>query len=266
MIKTIKTLIDGVTLTFDPQKDGWIPHQYEETKQYSSFYPLQRDWTMVDVGGWIGLWATWAALHVDRVIALEPVSYTFQRLKENIHQNRGNTIIQKLAIGKKTGTAEIDVTGLPAASTMIPGAWNYGAEFLYEGGSKETVNVKTWDDWVYDERLEKIHLMNMDVEGGELSVLDGMNTVLPERISVARYHIPSPFHLIFQTLHEKGYVLDGFAYYDRNAKNRGKPHSAFFRLKDIPFQTPELYEMGEYELPTAEEADAGLPFYWGDTL
>ncbi len=264
-MRIIETLVDKRKFAFEPKRDAWIPHQYEETKQYDTFFGFNPEWTVVDVGGWVGLWMVWVAPYVKKVYVIEPVPEFFDTLTQNVKLNNfANVELFNFALFSKTGSAEMDkITVAPVASTLIRGAWGYGAEWLYEGATKMLVPCLTWDDWVEKHDITEINLFKMDVEGAELDVLSKMTKVLPERISIAVYHIPSPFPKIFNVLTEKGYILDGLGYYDKHAKNKGKPHSGFFRRKDIPFQTHQTYTMQEYELPTKEEMDAGIPFYWG---
>lgn len=261
----IETLLDKRKFAFNPHRDGWLPHLYEENKQIETFYGFKPDWTVVEAGAWIGTWLIWAAPQVEKVYALEPVPELMELLRQNIELNGFKNIrLFESALFGKTGKAEMDVTVKPAASTLVD-AWSHGAEWLYEGGRKITIQTYTWDDWVKENNIEEVNLFKLDVEGAELSILMGLDTVLPERIAIAIYHIPSPLHLIFQMLHEKGYILDGFGYYDYHARNQGKPHTGFFRRKDIPFQTPESYKIGPYERPTEKQMAAGIPFYWGET-
>lgn len=261
MIK-IETLQDKRKFTFDPQHDGWIPHQYEETKQYDTFYKLKSDWVVVDVGAWIGLWVIWVAPLVKKVYALEPVPELIRTLRKNVKLNKFTNIeLFEAALFSETGLVEMDITGKPSASTLVD-AWRHGGQWLYEGGRKIKVQTYTWDDWVTKNNVEKVNLLKMDVEGAELDILLMMNKVLPERLAVAVYHLDSPLQELVELLHGKGYVLEGFGYYDCNAPNKGKPHSGFFRHKDVAYETPEHYLLGYYELPSREMMNRGIPFYW----
>lgn len=254
--------MDGRHFGFDPARDGWIPHQYEETKQYDTFYDFESGWVVVDVGAWIGIWVIWVAPFVKKIYALEPVPEIINALRQNVKLNGfTNVELFESAMFSKTGSAKMDVTGNPSASTLVD-AWRHGAAWLYEGGRTITVQTYRWDDWVTKNGIHKINLLKMDVEGAELDVLSGMSKVLPERMAIAIYHLDSPLHALVEALHEKGYVLEGFGYYDKNAPNKGKPHSGFFRHKNVPYETPRRYMMGKYELPTRELMNQGLPFYW----
>ena len=74
---------DGRMFEFDPHIDGWIPHNYEETKHYDSFFPMEPDWTVVELGAWLGLFTLWTHRRVRDVYAVEPHPGTFERLKNN---------------------------------------------------------------------------------------------------------------------------------------------------------------------------------------
>ncbi len=257
----IRTFRDKKRFIFEPLSAGWIPHQYEETKQYGSFYKLRPEWTVVDVGAWIGLWTVWVASQVEKVYSLEPVPECFKNLKNNLKLNKiSNVELSEMALFSESGMREMDVTGVTSASTMVD-AWRFGAEHLYDGGRKIKVQTKTWDDWVNWFGIQEVNLVKIDVEGAELHVLSGMNKVLPERIEVAIYHLDAPLIKIMNILYPKGYILDGFGYYDCRAINKGKPHSAFFRRQDISYESPQRYIIGSYELPSRELMYNGLAFY-----
>lgn len=261
MIK-VETLHDKRKFMFDIQRDGWIPHQYEETKQYDTFYGFKPDWVVMDVGAWIGMWTIWAAPYVKKVYAMEPVPELTETLSRNVKLNRlTNVELSESALFSKTGIMEMDVTGKPAGSTLVD-AWRHGSQWLYEGGRKAWVKTYRWDDWISRNDVEKVNLLKIDVEGAELEVFSGMNEVLPERMAVAVYHLDAPLPELVEILYEKGYVLEGFGYYDENAPNKGKPHSGFFRHKTIPYETPRRYRIRRYQLPTREEWNMGIPFYW----
>lgn len=261
-MKTIETTIDKRKIIFDAKRDGWIPHQYEETKQYDSFYRFKKDWVVADIGAWLGIWAIWASPQVKQVYALEPVPDSFKLLCENIKLNGfKNVEPMKIALSSINGKEKMDITEYPAASSIVDGIWDR-ANWIYGEGKKITVKTQTWDTWIKKNNIDIINLLKMDVEGAELLILSKMNNVLPERIVVAQYHEPAPLIEIHKALHKKDYVLEGFGYYDKNASNKGKPHSAFFRRKDIPYATPHTYKMQEYELPCRELFDKGIPFYW----
>ena len=258
----IETKFDKRKFEFIPERDGWIPHQYEETKQYDSFYGFKKDWVVADIGAWLGIWTIWVSPQVKQVYALEPIPSSFKLLCGNVEINEfENVKPMEIALSSINGKEKMDITKYPAASSIVDGIWNR-ANWIYGEKKAITVKTETWDTWVKRNNINVINLLKMDVEGAELLILSEMNNVLPERIIIAQYHEPAPIVEIHKALHKKDYVLEGFGYYDKNASNKGKPHSAFFRRKDIPFETHQTYKMQEYALPSRELFDRGIPFYW----
>jgi FkbM family methyltransferase len=186
----------------------------------------------------------------------------FYLLNYNINLNDfTNVVTENIAFSDKLEEIEMDITNLPSASSIIPDIWNNGAEYLYKDSIKQKVSTYTWDYFVEIYGLKIINLLKTDPEGAELLILKGMTKVLPERIIISIYHQPAPFVEIHKVLHNKGYILDGMGYYDKNAKNKGKPHSAFFRRKDIAYETPQVYTMQEWEKPDKRTLKEILPYY-----
>lgn len=133
----------------------------------------------IDVGANIGLFSIIAALSVGKngqVISFEPASATYRRLCENIHLNDMASIIQTylLAVSNIRETRQFNV------SKGIYAAWNSFAVPVCDDRrfSKQMVDSVTLDDVVASNALPKISLLKVDVEGWELYVLWGAQSLL----------------------------------------------------------------------------------------
>lgn len=129
----------------------------------------------MDVGANIGEMATHMAIkvgHGGRVYAFEPLDNIFQRLLLNINRNQMNEIIYPypVAIAKTTGRQVLSAQDnsndnqgmaslLPRDDALLP--------------QKKEVPVVSLDDFVAREGINSINLIKIDVQGGEIDVLEG---------------------------------------------------------------------------------------------
>lgn len=123
-----------------------------------------RGGTVLDVGGYTGLFSIAAALHMRRVIAFEPMPRNAARFRENAKANNVQDWIQLIecAASDKCGTIEIGY------SPTVKGLTS-GASLLRKTGSKLTVPMVTID--LLD--LHHIAAIKIDVERNEPAVLRG---------------------------------------------------------------------------------------------
>lgn len=129
----------------------------------------------VDVGANIGYFSLLVANQSsqNKIIALEPVSYLFNALKENISLNKFNNIeALNLAAGYKEETRLIYLS-----KTDNTGMSSFQQPENYSGKS-ETVKVVTLDSLARNLKLQKVDLIKIDVEGSELFVLKGMTEII----------------------------------------------------------------------------------------
>jgi len=122
-------------------------------------------------------------LPAPRIVALEPVSATFERL---CAETRGLPRLQrlKLALGAEAGQRTIYLHASPALKSFDP-AWRghgpaLGALACASGAGAETVQVETLDRLLQALGREHIHLLKIDVEGHDLEVLHGAQATLDQ--------------------------------------------------------------------------------------
>ncbi len=124
----------------------------------------------VDVGANIGITSVAIAKSIRRVGRLhsfEPVPEYFDILKDNVSSNRlGNVNVYELAVIDRVGRAPFYQK--ESSSGII----------FEEGARKLEVSTTGIDRFVYDEKIERIDLINMDCEGSELLVLRGAKETL----------------------------------------------------------------------------------------
>lgn len=132
-----------------------------------------------DVGANIGQYASACKRHVPsaEVYSFEPSKKTFEILK-----NKSKDLLVKaynIGFGEKKGTKTLfsdqDSSGLASL---------YKRDLEYRKinfEKKETVKIETIDEFCEKNIIEKIDLLKIDVEGSELSVLNGAKKMLRNR-------------------------------------------------------------------------------------
>ena len=179
-------------------------------------YPVRGDERLiVDAGANFGSFSLWAAREAPeaRIIALEPVAATFQRLTDHIRLNGLGGRITPLPVGVAgaSGNREINVSDVGAYSSFYAG----------EGRPRETVRARSLADLLADlGDPPVVDLMKMDCEGAEMEAILGADEGTLRRFTriAVEYHTFAGFKeqdVIDRLLHA------GFR------KTRHKPDPAF---------------------------------------
>ncbi len=153
---------------------------------------------VVDIGAHIGTLAIPLSKLASQVIAFEPAPATFALLKQNAELNAAAIDLRNKGLGSEPGSASLDTKN----------ADNAGANTLEIGGG--TIEVSTLDS-----EIALADLIKMDVEGMELSVLEGGRELITTahpiifseiNLSALRAHGSSP-RKIESFLRAAGYFL-----------------------------------------------------------
>lgn len=157
---------DGADLT-DPVLQALRPH-------------VSREAICIDAGANIGLYTlAMSSLAPDgRVHAFEPSPTAFGHLQENLQVNRvTNAEASPFALGSGTGTVQFhDFSFFSAGSFAADEASLLTSESY--GSSVSETPVTTIDSVVAERGLPRVDFLKIDVEGAELSVLDGAADML----------------------------------------------------------------------------------------
>jgi FkbM family methyltransferase len=133
---------------------------------------LQPGMTVLDVGAHHGYYALLASLRVGdsgRVFAFEPSPRERKKLAWHIRWNRrANVEILDTAMGARAGQAELFV-----ASGRETGCNSLRPPAVRGTPKKVSVHVDTLDDFLARRGIERVDFIKMDVEGAELSVMQG---------------------------------------------------------------------------------------------
>jgi FkbM family methyltransferase len=150
---------------------------------------LKHTMTVIDVGANRGQFTVFAAQLVGyggQVHAFEPISYSFQRLNENIHhldKNHRGVHLNQIAISNQIGSTIIHE--FPPEMSV----WNsLNPHLIYRAGMRyirpcrtENVHVTTLDQYCIDHNINKIDLLKIDVEGFEDNVFEGSKFLIKNR-------------------------------------------------------------------------------------
>src|SRR5438105_2098667 len=138
---------------------------------------LRPGMTVLDIGAHQGLYTLLASRRVGpsgRVFSFEPSPRERRALRLNLTMNFcNNVVIQALALGSEETTADLYVVDY----------YNTGYNSLRppsvpEPTSTVAVRVGTLDNWLAQEKIDRVDFIKLDVEGAELSVLKGARELL----------------------------------------------------------------------------------------
>jgi FkbM family methyltransferase len=168
--------VENSVLDYELTTKGFESAEIEFVKRF-----LKRGMTVLDVGAHHGLYTLLASNLVGptgKVIAFEPSPRERKRLLKHLRWNGLREVqVEPYALGAKSGEAKLYLTDSfnDWCNSLRPPA----------DGSEQviTVPVRTLDEAISLFKLDKIDLLKLDIEGGELDALAGAEKTLtlPER-------------------------------------------------------------------------------------
>jgi FkbM family methyltransferase len=133
--------------------------------------------TVLDIGAHHGLYTLLASIRVSpggRVFAFEPSPRERKALQWNMRLNRcKNVVIEGLALGNEEGELSLYVvegheTGCNSLRPPVVSGFTRGVP----------VRVTLLDAWLETHEVKRVDFIKLDVEGGELAVLQGAQKLL----------------------------------------------------------------------------------------
>lgn len=161
--------------------------EYGSEKLFKS--TLKQDFTVVDIGANLGIYTLHAVKAGCKVYSYEPTPSSYYLLNENIQLNgfaeSKLATTYNLAVGEKEKDATL---------TIVDGicGWNNLFEEKEEG-KKIIVPVVALDHHL--PQGIKVDIVKIDVEGGELFVLEGMKRIIKENPQIKIFMEYAPEHL-----------------------------------------------------------------------
>ena len=156
------------------------PHTTQVIKQNISSGDI-----VIDIGANIGYFTLIMAKGIrenGKVFSFEPEPKNFELLKKNVEiNNYSNVILEKKAIGNKTGTAKLYLAD--RKNNVFSSGMHriFRSDLVSQIADPILINIIKLDDYLQDLKfIKKIRLIKIDVEGAEFDVLKGMNKILDE--------------------------------------------------------------------------------------
>jgi FkbM family methyltransferase len=152
-----------------------------EDREYSDYFPFYRTATIIDIGAHFGYFSIFANNNTNissKIIAVEPNKSNFLNLEKNIIacgiKNISNL---NLAISSKSGLSNLYLGETPNHSLF--------KDYLLikdKNRGFEEVKVKTLEDLILENDLDKIDFLKMDCEGAEYEILENTPGYIYDRI------------------------------------------------------------------------------------
>ncbi len=224
--------VGGVLFDFDYSFSHKVRKMY-----FHTFQPVVEDVirrylkpgdTFIDVGANIGYFSFVAAQQVGKsgkVFSFEPVGEYFERLENFAKMNNDHFIkANKTALGEKDGNADIFIKGGAdiGNNTFFP-------ELLSgDFRSKEIVPVRRMDKYIEENKVKRIKLIKIDVEGHEFAVLKGMEEFFKKNMQkkslplVICEIVPEIYPLLNSGIEEVFAYMEKFGYFPYEVLNNDK--------------------------------------------
>ncbi|HWQ84176.1 MAG TPA: FkbM family methyltransferase [Anaerolineales bacterium] len=207
--------LQGDTLLLDMQteKDYWLG-VYEPNLQQAIKDLVQPGWVVYDVGaniGYISLIFARAVSRSGHVYAFEALPDNFARVQENIRLNSAQDTITPVHAAVIEADKPVNFLVGPS-NGMGKVAGSAGRqEIVYEHSL--TVPGISLDEYVFGQGHPAPNVVKMDIEGGEVLALPGMQRILQEAhpLLLLELHGPESASLARRILTEAGYHLHSMA-------------------------------------------------------
>jgi FkbM family methyltransferase len=207
----------GLNLDFSKNKDAVdVLKAIFEEREYADYFPFYKKVTVVDIGAHYGYFSIFAAKNTSpnsRIFSIEPSQSNFETLNENLKDGKiENVTTHQIAIGGENGTLDL-YTGRSVNHSII-------GDYALLGSEKNTqkVEVKTLEQFINENNIEKIDFLKMDCEGAEYSILFHTPAYVFDKITT----ISMEFHdlknveftgeEIVKKLRENGFEIVKFGY------------------------------------------------------
>jgi FkbM family methyltransferase len=133
---------------------------------------VRRDAVIFDVGANFGYYSIRLASSLNEtghVYSFEPCTATFSRLEENIALNN---------LGAKITAVQLGFSDREGRASLLEDRTNSGAATISGDDKGEAISLQTLDNFCAQRGVNKVDIMKIDVEGHELPVIKGGETIL----------------------------------------------------------------------------------------
>lgn len=177
-----------------------IEGEYDLAVRYLDFFKDDKsEWTVLISGGWIGVDVVLFSKHVKRVVALEPIKWTYRKMMLNLSTNSCHNVDSfNLGFWDSDGLMDFNIIFTSGVSGILI---NWVENEII---GNEICECMRWDTFM-KEHDYNIDLCIIDIEGAEGRLIKSMTASLPKRLIIAGYHPSSLLHEWENELLEKGY-------------------------------------------------------------
>ena len=162
-------------------------NQYETQKKLLSCLGIF-DPTIFDVGAHIGETVEHykTTFSVSRIYCFEPFSASVKELAKR-YKADNSVIVVPLAVSDSSGSRLFHTNQRDATNSLLPRPEKNRRYYPRNAGpkAKMPVDVTTIDDFVAEQDIKNIHILKLDIQGGELMALRGaIHTLTKMRIPI----------------------------------------------------------------------------------
>jgi FkbM family methyltransferase len=168
---------------------------------YDKYHEYKQGEIVVDAGAHYGTFTLKAAAQGCMVHSFEPHPANFKSLMENIQRNKcANVICHGYALGSKEGIYKLWLHSLSGSHSLK----------FKEEDKWIPVQMTTLDSIMKEEGVDHIALLKIDIEGTELELLQGAESILEKTqdVSIAAYHFPDEAEIIADMLKKAGFMTN----------------------------------------------------------
>jgi FkbM family methyltransferase len=202
--------LEGYQLSLDLQteKDYWLgTYEFELQRAIGDW--VQPGWVVYDVGANIG----YISLLLAKAVGNEGRVFSFEALPLNVERLGANLRLNALESWVNVIHGAVGATSTPVRFLIGPsGAMGKAAGSAGRTeGHRETIEVPGYalDDFVFQQDNPPPQVVKMDIEGGEVLALPGMQRILAEYrpLVFVELHGPEAAQIAWDTLTASGYQI-----------------------------------------------------------
>lgn len=149
---------------------------------------------VIDAGANIGIYtlvATKLVGNYGKVYSFEPEPITFDNIKRNVIENAcENVILTNKAVSSKTGKAKLSTWSRSKTAKTT----NYLSNEENDLEDYVIVETVSLDDF-FENKLKKINIVKIDIEGSEFEALKGMKNIIEQNSEIKIFLEFNPFTL-----------------------------------------------------------------------
>lgn len=174
--------INNLNLNYPGNRDEYnILKAIFINREYSDYFPFYKKVTIIDVGAHLGYFSIFAKNNIDkdsRLLAIEPDKSNFEKLKQNISDcGLSNISTFNFALGDRNGRTRL-YKGQSTNHSIVD---NYS--LLETDHECDNIEVKTLDEFINMNELDRVDFLKMDCEGAEYQIFQSTPRYIFDKIT-----------------------------------------------------------------------------------